>query len=274
MKHLLSLLLCAAMLVCCLSLCVYAEEETTAQAESVQQRTHIVFNTEMTGKKNLIQSPNHMAKGGGTISKSGEWQGIKIDVNNPEDPHFGLDLKKFFNKFGFEPLKADEHPFIVLKVLAEEITFDDFEIYYCAGSVASPVEDCKSASDYAYEAGNGELYFVFDLTDDAEGEYHQIRVDITGAEEGSLMYLTELVFFASEDEALSWCGYYDEPATEATEETTTAAPETEAETEDATEADTKKPAAKPEEKGCGGVIGIGAVVAIIALGAVCIKKKD
>ena len=37
----------------------------------------------------------------------------------------------------------------------------------------------------------------------------------------------------------------------------------------------KPAAAKPEEKkGCGSIVSVGAVVAIIALGVVCIKKKD
>ena len=51
---------------------------------------------------------------------------------------------------------------------------------------------------------------------------------------------------------------------------------TEDKTEEETEEGTKKPAAaKPEEKkGCGSIVSVGAVVAIIALGVVCIKKKD
>ena len=273
MKHTLSLLLCAALLICCLSVCAFAEEETT-EAESAQQPTHIVFNAEMTGRNSIVLNTNHMVKGSGTVSKSGEWQGLKIEIDNSEDPHIGMDIAKFAKRFEFEPLSADSTPFIVVKVLADEIAFDDFEIYYCAGSVLSFTEDCKTASDFAYDAGNGELFFVFDLTGDAEGAYNTFRVDITGAEEGALMYMTDMVFFATEDEALEWCGYYDQPTTEATTE----APTTEAETEEiTTEAASKAPTTPNtvEDKGCGSVIGASLVtLALIALGAVCIKKKD
>lgn len=281
MKHLLSLLLCAAMLACFASLCVYAAEETTAAADqettteapaSAQTPTHIVFNAELTGKKSLAQSSNQMGKGSGTVSKSGEWNGLKMLISGSEDPHIGIDLAKFFNRFEFEPTTVEATPFIVLKLYAEEILFDDFEIYYCAGDVSAPVEECKTASDYVYDAGNGDLYMVYDLSGDASGAYHMIRIDPIGAEVDALMFLTDIVFFATEDEALDWCGYYDQPTTEepTTEEKTTETP-----TEEASETASQAPSvSKPEEKGCGSIVSIGAVVALISLGAVCIKKKD
>ena len=60
------------------------------------------------------------------------------------------------------------------------------------------------------------------------------------------------------------------PTTEATEPPTTEAPTTEAPT---TEAGTRPPREEKDE-GCGGIVSVGAVVAMIALGAVCIKKRD
>ena len=274
MKHIVSALLIAALLISCLSICIFAEEETTEEA-SAQEPTHIVFNAELTGKKNIILSTHDLAKGSGSVSKTGAWQGIKIEIENSEDPHIGLDIAKFINRFSFEPLTVEATPFIVLKVLADEIAFDDFEIYYCAGSVTDPVEECRTSSDYAYDAGNGELYFIYDLTGDAEGAYNVFRVDIHNPEVGALMYLTDILFFATEEEALNWCGYYNQPTTEATTEEVTEAPtDTEEETTKApatTEAKTEK---AEEKSGCGSIVSVGAVVAIIALGVVCIKKKN
>ena len=286
MKRILSMLLCAAILICCASLCVFAEEQTTqaevtTQAEetteaeaSEQTPTHIVFNQELVGKKNLIVSQNHMVKGAGNISKSGEWPGVKIEVSNPEDPHVAVDVAKFFKKFGFDPLTVEATPVIVIKVLAEEIAFDDFEIYCCAGDVLSANEDCRFGSDVAFEGENQDLYFIYNLTGKAAGEYHSLRVDLLAADEGALSYMTDIVFFENEEAALEWSGYYNQP----TEEPTTEEPTTEAETEQETEAQTKKPAATTEaeqEAGCGSVIGAGLVaLSLIALGAVCIKKRD
>lgn len=275
MKHIVSALLIAALLVSCLTLGIFAEEETT-EAASAQEPNRIVFNSELTGKKNIIMSTHDLAKGSGSVSKSDEWQGIKIEIENSEDPHIGLDIAKFFNRFGFEPLTVEAAPFIVLKVMADEIAFDDFEIYYCAGSVTNPVEECRTPSDYAYDAGNGELYFVYDLTDDAEGAYNVFRVDIHNPEVGALMYLTDIVFFANEEAALEWCGYYNQPTTEeTTEEVTEEVTETEEETTKApatTEAKTEK---AEEKSGCGSVIGAGFVtLSLLALGVACTKKKD
>lgn len=280
MRNILSAILIAALLISCLSICVFAEEETTeaeTEAASAQEPNHIVFNSEITGKKNIILNANHMVKGTGSVSKSNEWKGIKMEIDNAEDPHIGLDISKFFKRFEFESLTVEAAPFVVIKVLAEEILFDDFEIYYCAGDVLNFSEDYKTSSDFVHDNGNGELFFVYDLTDDAEGQYRTFRVDITGAEEGAVMYLTDIVFFASEEEALEWCGYNEEAEETTTEQVTEEQTEAETEQESAEET-TKKPATTTkveEEKGCGSVIGAGLVtVALLALGVACTKKKD
>ena len=317
MKRILSLLLCAALLACCASLCVFAEEETTAEAQSQQKPTHMVFNSEMMGKKNVIINFNGMAKGGGTISRSDEWQGIKIVVDDPTDPNVSLDIKKYTQRFGFEPILADAHPFVVLRVYTEDITFDDIHMYYCAGDVTVFSEEVRAPSDYAFDAGNGYLFFVYDLLGDADGAYHTLRVDLEESQEGTELYLTDLAFFENEDAALEWCDSYtssdettqevtgeelpeetnDDTAESTPEQTTAQATTEEVTTQAATEQDTtaeettaaateesttasnattapETSAPEKNEGGCGGVIGIGAIVAMIALGAVCFKKRD
>ena len=286
MKNALSLILCMLLLASCLAIGVYAEEETTAAAEdtTVEQEvtfssTHIVFDVNLTGKKNPITSINGLRKGG--VSKSGEWEGYKIVVSDPADPHINLNYEMYVSKTETEMHNIETIPYIVLKVKAQEILFDDFEIYYCAGDVVTPTEDCREESVYAHEGNDGAYYFVFDLTDLASGTLHSLRIDLLGAEVDAEMYLTDIVFFATEEEALNWCGYYDEQPEESTEAKTeeTTESESEEETEEKTEATTKKPATegetKAQEEGCGSVIGAGfAAIALITLGAVCIKKKD
>lgn len=285
MKNVLSLILCVLMLASCLVIGIYAEEETTAAAaedtsaapEVVYSPTHIIFDANLTGKKNPVSSYNELSKGG--ISKTGEWQGYKIVVAGNVDPHIGINYANYLNKTGNEPWNIENMPFIVIKIMADEICFDDFEIYYCAGEVVTPSEECRKESDYAHDNGSGGYFFVFDLTDLASGELHSLRIDLLGAEIDSVMYMTDIVFFKTEDEALNWCGYYDEQPEGTTEGTTEEITTEEITTEEETEPTTKKPATeaetKAEEGGCGSVIGTGfAAIALIALGAVCFKKKD
>lgn len=284
MKRALSLILCALMMVSCLAICAFAQEETTeAEGEAEFSTTHIVFDVNLTGKKNLITSVNELKSC--QVSKTNEWPGVKIEITGATDPHLNVDYDKYIRVTENQPHNIETTPFVVIKILSDEIYCDDFEIYYCAGEVTQATEDCRLASDYAHDSGDGVLYFVYNLTDLASGALHSLRVDILGGEIDAIMYMTDIALFATEEEALTWCGYYDdaEDDTDATtgEETsdsTTAENETEATTEAKTEATTEaKTEAKSEaaEDGCGGIIGAGLItLSLIALGAVCIKKKD
>lgn len=279
MKRVLTVLLAMLLAFSCLTLIAFAAEEptdssaqdtTVATEEVVFDPLHIIFNSSLTGKKNIVTTTNHMAKG--TVSKTDEWPGVKIEITETEDPHFGVNYDTYIQKIGAEPQNIENTPFVVLKVLTEEIAFDDFEIYYCAGDVTAPVEECRAISDYAFDAEDGSVYFIFDLTDDATGALHQLRIDISGAEEGALMYLTDIVLLATEQEALDWCGYEETEAPET--EAPTAEEATTAKKEEPTEVPTAAPVTK-EEGGCGSIITAGfASLALVILGAVCITKKD
>ena len=288
MKNALSLILSVLLVVSCLAIGVSAAEETTAEdttaettvadttqedagEEIVQSATHITMHPDLLGKNNIIASTNGLKKG--NISKTGEWPGLKIEISDPADPFVSLNYTSFTKKIGVDPVAIETAPFIVFKVLTEDIFFDDLEIYYCAGEVIAPTEEARTGSDYAFEGGEGVLYFIYDLTDDASGELHSLRIDPLGADEGVLMYLTEILFFATEDEALAWCDYV-EPETE--EPTTEQKTEKPTEDEEDDEIVTAAPIVDDgKDEGCGGVMSATfATLALIALGAVCIKKRD
>lgn len=281
MKRILIFILCALMLTYCTVLGTLAAEETTAEETTAEETTaeevtfdplHIVFNSSLTGKKNIVEGANGMGKGG--ISKTDAWEGYKIVISDTADPHMGINYGSYLKKTGNQPIMIENTPFVVLRVLSEDYLFDDFEIYYCAGEVMNFTEDCKTASDLPYDAGEGVLYFIFDLTDDAEGEFHNMRVDITGAEEDALMFLTDVALFATEEEALNWCGYTEEEQ-DTTEATTEAPTVEETEPEGSSEILTAPPVSTEKEDGCGSVIGASlATASLLVLGALCIKKKD
>lgn len=283
MKKVLSLMLCVLMLASCLALCAYANEETTeatteeatTEGAAPVERTNdrMLFDLDLISKPNPVGGNNGLAKNSG-VSKKGEWEGFRIEIKYPEDPNFTINYSNYFKKYDLTPLNGEEVSFIVLRfVVPEDGYYDDFEIYHCAGEVTAPTEDAKATSEYCDEA-NGFTYFIFNLEGAWEGKITQLRIDPIGMDEGDVIYLMEIAMFKTEEDAYNWCAFEEEEETEApsTEEVAT----TEAETEEETEEGTKKPAAaKPEEKkGCGSIVSVGAVVAIIALGVVCIKKKD
>lgn len=273
MKKALSLLLCALMLVSCLALGAYANEETTDEQAAPVERTNdrLVFDLDLISKPNPIGGNNGLNKSSG-VSKKGEWEGYKINIKYPEDPNFTINYQTYFKKYDLTPLTGEEVSYIVLRfVVPEDGYYDDFEIYHCAGTVTAPTEDAKATSEYCDEA-NGFTYFIFNLEGAWEGEISQLRIDPIGMDEGDVIYLMEIAMFKTEEDAYNWCAFEEEEETtteEQTEEPTTAEVTTEEQT---TKPESIRP--KDEKKGCGSVIGIGAVVAMISLGIVCIKKKD
>ncbi len=280
MKKFLAVLMCALMLATCLSLCAYAEEETTAAEETTAEEAtiertadRVIFNADLATRPNCIVGMNGLAKGSG-LSKKAEWDGVKIDIDDPADPNFAFDYKAYCKKYDLTPMNGEDACYVVLKFMVpEDIMYDDFEIFYCAGSVMGATQDCAATSEYCGE-GDGFVYFIYNLDGMWEGAINMIRIDPMNSDEGDLFYLMELAMFKTEDEAITWCDFDEEE----TEEPTTEA-ETEAKTEKQTEAATTEAGTRPprEEKdeGCGGVIGTGVIaIALISLGAVCIKKRD
>ena len=269
MKKLLAVLLCALMLATCLSLCTYANEETTAAEEATTEegatveRTadRVVFNGDLASRPNCIVGMSGLAKGSG-LSKKGEWEGVKVDIKEPEDPNFTFDYKAYCKKYDLTPMNGEDVGYIVLKVLVPEDGFyDDIEIFYGSGDIIGATAGYSVTSEYCGE-GNGFVYFIYNLDGLWEGAVNMFRIDPVGMDEGELLYIMELAMFKTEDEAITWCDFDEEE----TEEPTTEAPTTEAGT---------RPPREEKEEGCGGVIGAGVVaLALISLGAVCIKKRD
>ena len=283
MKKLLALILSMLMVASCFALVAVAAEETTAaegeettaaegeettEAEVLDLvNTKLVFDSYAKEKK-LLSGQNGINK---TFYNS-EWEGARLKITKPEDPYVFLNWKNYCDKAGLEQVDSQSYPFIVFKIKVEGY-IDDIELFYCAGDITGADPTYASLTDWPCSATGDIEYIIYDLTDDCEGTYNQFRIDPMGAEEDTLVYLYEVAMFATEEEALAYAQIEETEAPETEEPTeapTTEAPTTEEQT-------TKAPTARPdkkEEKSCGGVISIGAVVAIISLGVVCIKKKD
>lgn len=274
MKKLLALVLSLLLVASCFAICAIAAEETTSEETTTEEaapsysNTLLVFNDDAKAMK-LLSSPNGINK---TMFKS-EWEGAKLEIKDPGDPYVYIQWSQYIRKAELDKVDSQEYPFVVFKLKVEGYV-DDFELFYCAGEVNGADPAYASVTDYPCD-GTGEIeYIIYDLSGDCEGEYNSFRFDPMGCDEGTLIFLYELALFATEEEALAYAGYDEEEDTtpEETEEETTEE-ETEAPTQ---EIQTAAPVIDDEkEGGCGSIISVtSALVAIIALGAVCIKKRD
>ncbi len=281
MKKLLALILSMLMVASCFALAAVAAEETTAaegettvageettEAEAKEfVNTKLVFNSDAQGMK-LLGSQNGINK----AFYNSAWEGAMLKITKPDDPYVYLNWANYCKKASLDQVDSQSYPFIVIKLKVEGY-MDDMELFFCAGEISGADPAYATTTDWPCDCTGEIEYIIYDLTGDCEGNYNQFRLDPMGADEDTIIYLYEIAMFATEDEAIAYAGFEEE--TEADEETTEETVET---TEEETEAESeKKPTAtKPveDEKGCGSIVSIGAVVAIVALGIVCIKKKD
>lgn len=283
MKKLLALVLSLLLVASCLAMSVSAED--TTEEDTAKTNTVLTFNSEALSMKAL--------SGNMGISKpicNSAWEGVRLKLTDVEDPYVTIQWSKYLERAGLEQLDAASYPYIVFKLLVEGYV-DDIEIFYCAGDVTAPDPSYSTLTDYPCESSGEIEYIIYDLSDDGvEGLYNSFRFDPMGADEGTVIYLCEMAFFATEDEAFVYAGYGDDNGDgedgegEATQDDETeSVEETEEQTEATTEKKTEKETTKAQKteketeaaaEGCGGIISIGAVVAMISLGIVCIKKKD
>ena len=285
MKKLLALVLSMLLVASCFAMMAYAEEETTAAAEETTvaaegeettegeapsySNTLLVFN-ENAKEMKILTSPNGINK---TYYKS-EWEGARLKITKPDDPYVQITWSQYIRKADLEQLDSQSYPFVVFKLKVVGY-IDDIELFYCAGEISGPTGGYSSTTDFPGMYDGSVEYIIYDLTGDCEGNYNVFRFDPMGADEDTEIYVYEMAFFATEDEAIKYAGL-----DQVTEAPTTEPAETEPATEKKTEAPTTEAVSRPErgdkaeDKGCGGIVSVGAVVAMIALGVVCIKKKD
>ena len=204
--------------------------------------------------------------------------------------------------FNFNPKRSwswDAVDFPVFGIMVKNLWVDGGTVWYAAGEVTGAQNDCT----FPMSVYDGEFYgededYIFipvDLTDLWEGRINTIRLDLTLSDEATREF--DILFagmFRTVEEGIAYAnGYMEnlgvgaapteeettEAPTEPTDEETTAAPAdgetTAAPADGETTAATNDTTAPTEEKGCGAVVGFGAVAVLAAAAAaVALKKKD
>ena len=232
------------------------------------------------------------------------WEGARLmkteeadtdrDGNVLSGTNFDILYQNFCTRAGIDPVVGNKCQYIVLKMVINGV-FEDF-------SMNTIGYDADTNSDVEFSTGSmyggidfdkeGEVqYLIYDVEgifDDCE-QILKMYVDISGMEDDTEIYLQEIAFFATAEEAYTYAGEEvptDPPAKEteepkADETDAPKADETDApKTEDTDAPKTEETAPKTEETeattgGCSSVVGFGAVAILTAAAAaVVLKKKD
>lgn len=233
-----------------------------------------------------------------------QWEGAKLvmeDDGSGETPNLTINYRKFCGKNGIDQIDSSVAGWVVLKLKIEG-ALDDINIYGMAGSTYS-TNDAGGFSTGSVFGGaecTGEVeYLIYDFAEVFEGGMNYLKMTFEGMTAETVIYLQEVAFFATEEEAFTYAGeeYVDEteaPVTDAPIETEapdgddTQAPdgqpdETKAPAGDDKPDETKAPAGDdktddtqaPDEGGCASVVGFGAAAVLVAVAAaVVLKKKE
>ena len=229
-----------------------------------------------------------------------QWEGAKLvyqDDGTGSTPDLTINYRKFCGQNGIDQIDSANAGWVVLKVQIEG-TLDDISAYGMCGTTYS-TNDAGGFSTGSVFGGaecTGEVeYLIYDFAEVFEGAWNYIKLTLEGMTEETVVYLQEVAFFATEEEAFTYAGEELVPDTEApdTEAPDTEAPDTDAVvTEDSGDKtdDTKAPDDKTDDsqggndktdetdapaEGCSSVVGFGAVAVLVAAAAaVVLKKKD
>ncbi len=112
------------------------------------------------------------------------------------DPFIMLNYKDYVRKFGMSAAKADEYKYIVLKIKAENVSSDGFELFYAAGQITGPIGGYSKVATFD-QSNAGWQYVIYDLSAAAgwEGKINMFRFDFLTAPSGG----GETVYLASID---------------------------------------------------------------------------
>ena len=116
----------------------------------------------------------------------------------------------YFNVNGYciakkmDKFRADDYDYVIFRVKSENCSTAKFELFYCAGSVSSPLGDCVLHSSYD-NASTDWQYIVFNMKNLAKwtGNVNGFRLDyqLSTAGAGENMYISHM-YFAKNDEEL------------------------------------------------------------------------
>ena len=172
-------------------------EETTANEwNDPMDATHVTFTgQESFNWKKMLTNANQCDY---EIVKDAECNYVlKLTTKDgANDPFIMLSYKDYMRKFGLTAVSADDYKYIVLKIKAENVTGDGFELFYAAGKTSGPVGGYSKVA--TFDQTNTDWQYVIYALSQApgwEGKINMFRFDFLTAPSGG----GETVYIASID---------------------------------------------------------------------------
>ena len=119
------------------------------------------------------------------------------------DPFISFNVKNYCTAKKIDKFKAEDYDYVILRVKVENCSSAKFELFYCAGSVTTPVGTCMTTAAFDNTAEDWQ-YIVFNMknANQWEGNVHAFRFDYqtscSGADEN--MYISHIYFAKNDDE--------------------------------------------------------------------------
>ncbi len=130
---------------------------------------------------------------------------LKLTTNDgANDPFIMLNYKDYVRKFNMSAANADEYKYIVIKIKAENVTSDAFELFYAAGKMTGPLGGYSKVATFD-QANTGWQYVIFDLSQAADwtGKINMFRFDFLTAPSGGgeTVYIASIDMYQTAEEA-------------------------------------------------------------------------
>ena len=171
------------------------EQTTTNEFNDPVSATHITFTgQESFNWKKMLTEANQC---GFEIVKDEECGYVlKLTTKSgASDPFICFNYNNYVKKFDMSAASADDYKYVVLKIKAENVTSDAFEMFYAAGTNKNYVAGLSKVAVFDM-AESGWQYLVFDLSAaDWTGDIRLFRFDFLVAPSGG----DESVYIASVD---------------------------------------------------------------------------
>lgn len=119
------------------------------------------------------------------------------------DPFIMLDYKSYLKKFLMSPASADEYKYVVIKIKAENVTSDGFELFYAAGKISGPIGGHSKVATFD-QTNSDWQYVIFDLSQaEWSGKINMFRFDFLTAPSGGgeTVYIASIDLYKTAEEA-------------------------------------------------------------------------
>ena len=171
------------------------EQTTTNEFNDPVSPTHVTFTgQESFNWKKMLTNANQCSY---EIVKD-EQCGYVLKLTTADganDPFIMLEYKNYVRKFNLNAASADEYKYIVLKIKAENVTSDGFELFYAAGDIKGPIGGYSRVATFD-QTNTDWQYVIYDLSAaEWSGPINMFRFDFLTAPSGG----GETVYLASID---------------------------------------------------------------------------